>query len=191
MAKEIVPDLIIADIRMPKMDGFQLLNKIKAGKKLRHIPVIAYSASVIKAQKERIHNSEFASLLIKPVKVTELYLELMNILPYKSTKKTELVNQILEVDSDSKVIDLPGLIHSLSTDLNAIWKTFTVTQPIGGIRDFGTNLVQLGTDHNSRFIKDYGKQLINAADSYNIEAILKLIGNYSGIIEIIKDSNLK
>jgi PAS domain S-box-containing protein len=191
IAKEIVPDLIIADIRMPKMDGFQLLNKIKAGKKLRHIPVIAYSASVIKAQKERIHNSEFASLLIKPVKVTELYLELMNILPYKSTKKTELVNQILEVDSDSKVIDLPGLIHSLSTDLNAIWKTFTVTQPIGGIRDFGTNLVQLGTDHNSRFIKDYGKQLINAADSYNIEAILKLIGNYSGIIEIIKDSNLK
>jgi len=41
LAKKIVPDLIISDIRMPKMDGFEFLKKVKADKKLKHIPVIA------------------------------------------------------------------------------------------------------------------------------------------------------
>jgi PAS domain S-box-containing protein len=188
LAKEIVPDLIIADILMPKMDGFQLLDKIKTDKKLKHIPVIAYSASVLKDQKERIHNSEFAGLLIKPVKVAELYLELMNFLPYKSTKAAEPDKPLSEVDLVGEITNLPGLIHSLETGFYATWKTFAVRQPIGEIRDFGKNLIQSGMDHNSSIITGYGRELISAADSFNIEAILKLIGKYKGIIESLKDS---
>ncbi len=188
LAKEIVPDLIIADIQMPKMDGFQLLNKIKSDNKLKHIPVIAYSASVLSVQKERIHKSKFAGLLIKPVKVTELYIELMNSLQFKSTRETEPDKPQPETDLIREITDLPGLTHSLGTDFYATWKTFAVRQPIGEIRDFGKNLIQLGMDHNSSIITDYGKKLINAADSFNIEAILKLIGKYKGIIESLKDS---
>lgn len=188
LAKEIVPDLIIADIRMPIMDGFQLLMKIKTNKRLKHIPVIAYSASVLRDQKERIHNSEFVGLLIKPVKVTELYLELMNILKYQSTRELDSENLLPEVDLIGEITNLPELINSLESDLHTTWKTFAVKQPIREIRDFGTNLIQLGRDHNSSIIKDYGSELINAADNYNIVAILKLIGKYSGIIENLKDS---
>ncbi|MCX6254661.1 MAG: PAS domain S-box protein, partial [Bacteroidia bacterium] len=188
LAKEIVPDLIIADILMPKMDGFQLLDKIKTDNKLKHIPVIAYSASVLKGQKERIHNSEFAGLLIKPVTVAELYLELMNFLPYKSTKAAEPDKPLSEVDLIGEITNLPGLIHSLEAGFYTTWKTFAVRQPIGEIRDFGKSLIQLGMDHNSSIITDYGKELISAADSFNIEAILKLIGKYKGIIESLKDS---
>jgi polar amino acid transport system substrate-binding protein/two-component system sensor histidine kinase EvgS len=188
LAKEIVPDLIIADIRMPKMDGFQLLNKLKSDKKLKHIPAIAYSASVLKSQKERIHKSEFAGLLIKPVKVTELYIELMNFLPFKSTREDEPDKPISEVDLIREITDLPGLIQSLETNFYATWKTFAVTQPIREIREFGKNLSQLGLDHNSSIITVYGKDLISAADIFNIEAILKLISKYPGIIENLKDS---
>jgi CheY-like chemotaxis protein len=189
LAKEIVPDLIIVDILMPKMDGFQLLDKIKTDKKLKHIPVIAYSASVIKSQKERIHNSEFAGLLIKPVKVTELYLELMNFLPYKSIKAAEPDKPLSEVDLIGEITNLPGLIHSLETGFYTTWKTFAVRQPIGEIRDFGKSLIQLGMDHNSSILTGYGKELISAADSFNIEAILMLVEKYKGIIDTLKDSN--
>ena len=48
LAKKKVPHLIIADIRMPNIDGFGLLDKIKGDDALKHIPVIAYSASVMK-----------------------------------------------------------------------------------------------------------------------------------------------
>jgi len=188
LAKEIVPNLIIADIKMPKMDGFQLLKKLKTDKKLKHIPAIAYSASVLKGQKERIHKSEFAGLLIKPVKVAELYIELMNFLPFKSTRKAESDKPHSEVDLFGGITDLPGLIQSLETSFYATWKTFAVTQSIREIREFGKNLSQLGLEHNSNIITGYGKDLISAADSFNIEAILKLIGKYKVIIESFKDS---
>jgi len=189
LAKEIVPDLIISDILMQKMDGFRLLDKIKTDKKLKHIPVIAYSASVLKDQKERIYNSEFAGLLIKPVKVAELYLELMSFLPYKSTREAEPDKLLSEVDLIGEITNLPGLIHSLETGFYTTWKTFAVRQPIGEIHDFGKNLIQLGMDHNSSIITGYGKELISAADGFNIEAILKLLGKYKGIIESLSDSN--
>ena len=188
LAREIVPDLIIADLRMPKLDGFQLLDKIMADKKLKNVPVIAYSASVLKAQKERIHNSDFAGLLIKPVKVTELYLALMNILPYKSTRETESDMPHSEVDLFEEITDMPGLIQSLETIFYNTWKTFAETQPIKEIREFGNNLSQLGLDHNSNIITSYGKDMINAAESFNIGAILKLIGKYRGIIGSLKES---
>jgi len=188
LAKKVIPDLIIADIRMPKLDGFELLNKIKTDKKLKHIPVIAYSASVLKSQKERIHKSEFAGLLIKPVKVTELYVELMNFLPYKSTREVGSEKPLSEVNLIGETTDLPGLIHSLETGFNDTWEKFSVTQPIGEIREFGKNLIQLGLDHNSDIITGYGRDLVNAADGFNIRAILKLIGKFKRIIENLKGS---
>ncbi len=188
IANDIVPDLVITDIRMPKMDGFELLSKIKSNKKLKHIPVIAYSASVLKAQKERIHNSEFSGLLIKPVNVTELYLTLMNILPYKTIKKEERNDTTIDVSVSGEIEDLSGLMLSLETVYHERWKTFAVTQPIDEIHDFASDLFQLGLKHNSQIIAAYGKELINAADSFNIDALLKLILKYKSTIDSLKNS---
>ena len=186
LAKKIVPDLIITDIRMPILDGFGLLNKLKSDDLLKHIPVIAYSASVMKAQRDRIRKSEFAGLLIKPVQVTELYLELMNNLPYKSTKAPGPEQSVPEINLTKEISDLPGLIHSLDTQFKDVWMTFGIRQPIGEVRDFGNQLVRLGKNHNTAIITGYGEELVSAADSFNIEAILNLIRKYPGIVELLK-----
>jgi len=187
IAKKTIPDLIITDIRMPVLDGFELLDKLKQNNKLKHIPVIAYSASVMKAQRERIRESKFAGLLIKPVKVTELYLELMNNLPYKSIKAPESEQSVSEINYSSGVItDLPGLVHSLNTRFKDVWLTFGVRQPIDEILDFGNQLAGLGKNHNASIIADYGEELVTAANSFNIEAILNLLRKYPGIIELLE-----
>jgi len=126
---------------------------------------------------------------MKPVKVTELYLELMNILPYKSIREIGNEKLLPEVDIIGEITDLNGLITSLGSDLYNTWKTFAVKQPINLIRGFGGDLVQLGTLHNSSIIKDYGRDLISATDNYNIVALLKLIGKYPVIIENLKESS--
>jgi hypothetical protein len=64
--------------------------------------------------------------------------------------------------------------------------SFGIRQPIGEVRDFGNQLVGLGKNHNAVMITEYGKDLINAANSFNIEAILNLIRKYPGIIELLK-----
>jgi len=186
LAKKIVPDLIITDIRMPVLDGFDLLNKLKSDDTLKHIPVIAYSASVMKAQRDRIRESEFTGLLIKPVQVTELYLELMNYLPYKSTNSHGPEQSVPEINSAKEISDLPGLIHSLDTQFKDVWMTFGIRQPIGEVREFGNKMVRSGKKHNAAIITGYGEELVSAADSFNIEAILNLIRKYPGIVELLK-----
>jgi signal transduction histidine kinase len=191
LAKKIVPDLIITDIRMPVLDGFELLNKIKSDALLKHIPVIAYSASVMKDQRDRIRESKFGGLLIKPVQVTELYLELMNNLRYKSIKATRPDLSLSGKESTNQVSDLPGLIHSLDTHLKDVWTTFGIRQPIGDVRNFGNQLVTEGENHNAEIITAYGEELVSAADSFNIEAILNLIRKYPSIVESLKGAENK
>lgn len=43
-ALEIVPDLILMDVRMPRMTGYEACRQIKANAKLSHIPVVFLSA---------------------------------------------------------------------------------------------------------------------------------------------------
>jgi PAS domain S-box-containing protein len=186
MAKKEVPDLIISDIRMPNMDGFELLERLKAVKKLKNIPVLAYSASVLKDQKERIHLSQFVGLLTKPVNITDLYLELMNHLKYKEAGKGKPDQQSEESNGDS-IVNLPDLIKSLESDFKETWDGFEKRQPISEIRKFGESLVQLGTGHEATLIIQYGKELQNAADSFNIEAILNLLKQYTSKIEKLKN----
>ncbi|MBK9391996.1 MAG: response regulator [Bacteroidetes bacterium] len=188
MAEEVKPDLIIADIRMPVMDGFQLLDKIKSDTKLKHIPVLAYSASVLKAQKERIHSSDFAGLLIKPVNVTELFMALMNILPYNTFIKEESVDSSLETEIEGKIVDFPELIKSLETTCLERWKTFAITQPLNEIRAFASELLQLGLKHNCVTIITYAKDLTNSADCFDVDTLLKLIQKFKAIIENLKNS---
>jgi CheY-like chemotaxis protein len=39
-----LPDLIVTDLLMPEMDGFELVERLKRDKKFEHIPIIAFSA---------------------------------------------------------------------------------------------------------------------------------------------------
>jgi len=43
MAEQVIPDLIILDIMMPRMDGFEVLKRIRENQNLKKIPVIMYS----------------------------------------------------------------------------------------------------------------------------------------------------
>jgi CheY-like chemotaxis protein len=60
------PDLIITDLRMPKMDGFELISKLKATERYRDIPVIVFSANTTPQFQEQAIASGAAFFLKKP-----------------------------------------------------------------------------------------------------------------------------
>jgi two-component system, OmpR family, alkaline phosphatase synthesis response regulator PhoP len=45
MIRQALPDLILLDLKMPKLDGFQVCKIVKSDPALRHIPVLLFSAS--------------------------------------------------------------------------------------------------------------------------------------------------
>lgn len=71
-AEQLVPDLIITDIMMPGMDGFELCRCVRASELLNHIPVIMVTAKA--THEDRIHGLEIGAdaYLEKPFHADEL-----------------------------------------------------------------------------------------------------------------------
>ncbi|MBS1625731.1 MAG: response regulator [Bacteroidetes bacterium] len=66
----IPPRLILSDIRMPKMDGYEFMQYIKGNDKLRDVPLVVVSTSEQDADIERSYRLGANSYLIKPMDVT-------------------------------------------------------------------------------------------------------------------------
>jgi signal transduction histidine kinase/CheY-like chemotaxis protein/HAMP domain-containing protein len=64
------PDLILLDIMMPEMDGFQTLKQLKLNKKWSDIPVFAVTAKAMKNDKDIVLKQGFTDYIPKPVNPT-------------------------------------------------------------------------------------------------------------------------
>jgi len=188
-AREAHPDLVITDIRMPKLNGFEFLERFKADPELNPVPVLAYSASVLRDQKERIYKSDFAGLLVKPVNMSELYIQLMNFLKYESIASDEEEMTDIREEEYENIIDISELIGLLENEFYEKWQMFSETQPLREVKEFGTEIINLGQKHGSAHLSDYGNDICEAAESFHIEKILKLLNEYPGIIEWFKIKN--
>lgn len=66
------PDLVLMDVRMPKMDGYAACRIIKADKDTKHIPVAFLSAKGQDAEIEKGFEVGASDYLLKPFTPTEL-----------------------------------------------------------------------------------------------------------------------
>jgi len=64
-----VPDLILMDIQLPRMNGIEGLRALRAQSKTAGIPVVAITASVMKADREQILRAGFDGFIEKPITV--------------------------------------------------------------------------------------------------------------------------
>lgn len=68
----LVPDLILLDIMMPVMDGFETIKRIRQDGRLRGVPVYALTAHSMLDNKDVVHKNGFNDLITKPIDTTGL-----------------------------------------------------------------------------------------------------------------------
>lgn len=76
------PDLIVLDLNLPKMDGRELLKKLKEHPQLRRIPVVILSTSNLEQDISYCYDNHCNSYIVKPIRFEEYKRVAKNILEY-------------------------------------------------------------------------------------------------------------
>ena len=72
LADEEIPDIILMDVRMPRLDGYEACKMIKANEKTVHIPVMFLSAKGQDTEIDKGFEAGASDYLLKPFTPTEL-----------------------------------------------------------------------------------------------------------------------
>ena len=67
------PDLILMDLSLPRMDGWEATRRLKSDAALASIPVVALSAHAMKTHEDRARDSGCDDFLTKPIDDTLLF----------------------------------------------------------------------------------------------------------------------
>ncbi|WP_149240785.1 response regulator [Dyadobacter sp. 32] len=98
-AKEELPDVIISDLTMPRMDGFELIEKLKSDPETDHIPVILLTGNIGHASRLRGLASGAVDYLTKPFHLGELHLRIRNQLTSQQNLRRHLREQLARPDA--------------------------------------------------------------------------------------------
>lgn len=95
------PSLILLDMVMPVMDGFQVMECIRTTEAGRLVPIIAVTASVLREDENRVLAAGAVAFLKKPFKAAELYALLAQHLEVRYEQDDATAQPAAEAHSDS------------------------------------------------------------------------------------------
>lgn len=126
--EQVVPDLILLDLIMPDLDGWEVLNVIRRDERLKSIPVVILTAKQLTAdvaQKKAQHITEY---LGKPV------------------TKEGLISVIEDITSSSKKLDdFIAAAREAGVDQEMIDRYVQLNQQTGAYKRLHTSLMQIYT----------------------------------------------
>ena len=82
-AETMAPDLVLMDINLPEIDGYELTHRLKQMPRLAGVPVVAMTANVMKGDREKTLAAGCDGYIQKPIDVDQLPLQIARFLQAK------------------------------------------------------------------------------------------------------------
>ncbi len=155
--RENLPDLVITDLAMPVMDGFEFLKQLRNDENLKHLKVFVSSASVAQVDQQMSLDSGGDAFLAKPVNAQDLFNLLANHLQLTwNYEEVEAVNQ-------------PKIIFPPTTELEKIYQASRIGD-VDMIINEANRLEQLNPEYQS-----FATRLIDFAEDFDDTGIIKFL----------------
>lgn len=106
MAMEHLPDLVISDVMMPMMDGFELCKSLKTTHITSHIPVILLTARAEDSDKMAGLETGADAYIIKPFNSRELLLRVKNLITSRNQMRSKFSGRLIVKPAEIAVTSL-------------------------------------------------------------------------------------
>ena len=177
-AIEILPDLLITDLMMPGMDGYELCNRLRDDERTSHIPIIMLTAKAAEEDKLEGLRSGVDDYLTKPFSSRELLARVENLI--------EMRAQLRKKFSTATIIR-PSEVSQAPADQVFLEKVITTIEAHLGDEQFGvetlSEAIHMSVTHLNRklnaLIDQSAGQLIR---SIRLQRAADLLGQKSGTI---------
>jgi PAS domain S-box-containing protein len=157
------PDLILMDMRMPVLDGYEATRRIKLTEKGKQTPIVALTASSFEDEQKKIGELSIHGYIRKPFRESELFGTIGNILVI--TYIFEDAPTFSEENDQITDIEIVDRIAQLPAELIEQMQNATIVADI----DLLTNLIrQIDPEHS-----DLTRHLLTLANNYDYEYLLQ------------------
>ena len=181
------PDLVLLDIKMPEMNGYEALEILQKYEGIKDIPVIAITASAMKQDEQKIRIL-CSSYLRKPVSKIELISEIMKFLPYSSLESEANDDKQLSFPEKERIMlsydimaQFPELLEFLTKQQQRC-QTLSSFMAVDEIENFASELKTLGEKHDCKPLVAWAEDFYLSALQFDMDKIKKKLHDFQAVI---------
>jgi signal transduction histidine kinase/CheY-like chemotaxis protein len=195
MVDEYQPALILMDIRMPVMNGYEATKILKNNPNTQQIPIIALTASVELSKQAKLMSYEFDNYLSKPIKMLALFSTLAQYLKYTQIPEGETgdskaaeeasAEEALTKNSLEKKIIPSELTEELKQYLIPLWKDIEDgMMESEEIEQVANMLKQQASAYHLPELINYAEKLQAAAEDFDIDNFKEILKEFIEILHL-------
>ena len=189
-ARELRPDAILLDIRMPGMDGREALVEIRKIPGLELTPVIAVTASALMREEKDLKDF-FSGYVRKPFSRRELFDELAQFIPLQPKDAAVApapVAGAVETDAAAAATTAPELIEYLRKLLTGEWPALADSLAINETKAFAARLERAAQKWGCRQLLAYAQTLAHAAENYAVVSLEIELQQFPALVERLESN---